>query len=125
MSVRWPKINRLYWVVVVVGYSAFLGRFSSGDAFPLYHRRGAYTLIKGTRSMKPVLCIAAALLLSACDVNTSGNIDFDANDLSYFKDVRTGLCFAAVASRKTMSAEASGFGLAEVRCTPKVLSLIR
>jgi hypothetical protein len=76
--------------------------------------------------MKKILLVAiAALGLAACEVNTTGNIDFDANDVGYFKDNRTGLCFAAVASRKSFDANASGFGLTNVPCSDAVVALAR
>ena len=62
------------------------------------------------------MIILALALLGSCSVNTSGNIDIDADDLQYFKDDRTGLCFAAVASRKSLSADATGLGLTCVPC---------
>lgn len=55
----------------------------------------------------------------------TGNINFDANDVGYFKDNRTGLCFAAVASRKSFDANASGFGLTNVPCSDAVVALAR
>jgi hypothetical protein len=67
--------------------------------------------------MKKLIILFFALALpGGCSVNTSGNIDIDADDLQYFKDDRTGLCFAAVASRKSMSTDATGLGLTCVPC---------
>lgn len=73
--------------------------------------------------MKIVIAGAVCILLAGCDVNTSGRIDFDASDLRYQRDERTGLCFAATASRKTMSTETTGLGLTHVPCTDEVLRL--
>ena len=56
------------------------------------------------------------LMLCSCSVNTSGNIDFDADHIKYDKDERTGLCFGVIASRKTGSLDATGLGMTCVPC---------
>lgn len=74
------------------------------------------------------MVIGSALLVSfltACGVNTSGNISVNANNFQYVQDQRTGLCFAVVASRRTARAETTGLGLTEVPCTDEVKELIR
>lgn len=65
---------------------------------------------------KLVLVVAVILTLGSCSVNTSGNIDIDAEDIKYVKDDRTGLCFGFVASRRNMSAETEGLGMTCVPC---------
>ena len=70
--------------------------------------------------MKKILIGALALLsltaMTSCDAHTSGNIDIDPTDVTYFKDSRSGLCFGAVASRKSGEASSSGLGLTCVPC---------
>lgn len=39
-----------------------------------------------------------------------------AKKITYFRDTRTGLCFATIASRKTGQASQSGLGLSYVPC---------
>ncbi len=74
-----------------------------------------------------VICVSlfAAATLSACGVNTSGDIDFNADDIGYRRDSRTGLCFAVVASRETGKVSTSGLGLTNVPCSDEVLALIK
>lgn len=64
-------------------------------------------------------------VLYGCGVNTSGNIDVNPNNLRYFYDSRTDLCFAAVASRKTANFDTTGLGLTNVPCSEEVRSLIK
>lgn len=67
--------------------------------------------------MKNLTLLAlCAVLFIGCAVNTSGNVDFDANDIKYAKDTRTGLCFGVVASRKSFTASTTGLGLTCVPC---------
>lgn len=72
-----------------------------------------------------LVTIMILLSCGGCSVNTSSNIDFNANSIGYARDDRTGLCFAFVASRKTMSMSTSGLGLTHVPCTDDVLEAIR
>lgn len=65
---------------------------------------------------KLIILFFGLLLLGSCSVNTSGNVNIDADDIQYVKDDRTGLCFAIVASRKAMSTDATGLGMACVPC---------
>ena len=65
---------------------------------------------------KIVIVLGLALTMGGCSVNSSSNVDIDGNDMMYFKDSRTELCFGAVASRKTMSASTSGLGVTCVPC---------
>lgn len=71
-----------------------------------------------------ILLGIAMLTFTSCGVNSSNNIDIDGEDMTYFKDSRTGLCFGAIASRKTMSASTTGLGLTCVPCD-KVKHLIK
>lgn len=68
--------------------------------------------------MKKILALICIAFLASCSVNTSkidgGNID--PNDITYFKDSRTGLCFAIMASRKTGDASSTGLGMTCVPC---------
>lgn len=75
--------------------------------------------------MKSLTILLAALLISGCSVGTSSNIEVDGNDLVYFKDNRTDLCFAVVASKKAGSLDTTGLGMTEVECTERVLNLIQ
>jgi len=62
------------------------------------------------------IVLGLALLISGCDVHTSGAVEFDAEDITYGKDSRTGLCYGIVASRKSFSTDATGLGLTCVPC---------
>ena len=62
------------------------------------------------------LGIFIVMVLTSCAVHTSDNIDVDAKDIKYIKDNRTGLCYGIVASRKTMSTDATGLGMTCVPC---------
>lgn len=76
--------------------------------------------------MKKVLTVAllASMMgLVGCGVNTSSNIDFNANSIGYGIDTRTGLCYAYVASRKTASPDTTGLGMTHVPCTDEVKRL--
>jgi len=75
-------------------------------------------------TIKLIAAVAVLSVLAGCGVNTSGNINFNANSLQYAQDDRTGLCFAIVASRKTGNIETTGLGMSEVPCTNEVISLI-
>ena len=66
--------------------------------------------------MKKLTTLLFALLLCSCSVNTSSNVNFKGEDLIYFKDSRTNLCFAVVASRKTASFDTTGLGVTCVPC---------
>ena len=65
---------------------------------------------------KSIILLSAVALLASCSVNTSGNIDINGNDVAYFKDSRTGLCYGAMASRKTGEWNTSGLGITCVPC---------
>jgi hypothetical protein len=69
---------------------------------------------------KLLVLIVLAMAFISCDVNPSKVSQDYANEIAskvtYAKDERTGLCYAIVASRKTMQASQSGLGLAEVPC---------
>jgi Ni,Fe-hydrogenase III component G len=71
----------------------------------------------------------AAELLAGCSqvpstVSRSTAQDF-VEHMTYFKDSRTQLCFATVASRKTGETDQSGFTITYVPCTPEVLAVIK
>lgn len=68
--------------------------------------------------------LGAALALSGCGVSTSSNVNFDADDIAYDVDSRTGLCYAFTASRKAMQMDTSGLGLTNVPCTDEVLEQV-
>ena len=75
--------------------------------------------------MKRLTLLAlCAVLFAGCGVNTSGNIDVDAEDIQYEKDSRTGLCYGIVASRRSFSFSTSGLGMTCVPCD-KVEHLIK
>ena len=65
---------------------------------------------------KLILLFSVAIAISSCSVNSSGNIDIDGTDIQYFKDSRTGLCFGAMASRKSFDTDATGLGMTCVPC---------
>jgi len=48
-------------------------------------------------------------------VSISSNVAVDSTDIQYFKDERTGLCFAIVASGRFIE-DASGLGFTHVPC---------
>jgi hypothetical protein len=74
--------------------------------------------------MKKLLLLIYLIILSSCSVNTSSNIDVKGKDLKYFKDTRTNLCYAIVASRKSGSFDTTGLGVTCVPCE-KVKHLIK
>ena len=55
-------------------------------------------------------------LLLGCGVKTTTKVNVDPQDLKYFKDHRTNLCFAIVASAPILSAGATGLGMTNVPC---------
>jgi len=61
------------------------------------------------------------LLVTGCSVEPSkinkGHAKDMSEKLTYFRDARTGLCFATIASRKSFSTDQSGLGLTRVDCT--------
>jgi len=75
--------------------------------------------------MLKIIALGSLLLLTACGVSSSDNVNVDANDLTYIKDSRTGLCYAVVASRKAMSVDTTGLGFTMVTCNEKVMALIK
>tara|TARA_R110002012_G_scaffold188007_5_gene355051 strand:+ start:347 stop:577 length:231 start_codon:yes stop_codon:yes gene_type:complete len=68
--------------------------------------------------MKSRLTVLMVMIvtLTSCGVGTSNNVNFDGNDMSYFKDGRTNLCFGVVASKKALSVETTGLGVTCVPC---------
>ena len=64
--------------------------------------------------------LLTGLIISGCSVEPSKVTDSNAEDMgskiTYFRDSRTGICFATVASRKTMDTDQSGLGLTQVDC---------
>jgi len=66
-----------------------------------------------------VLCMSLPMI-AACSVEPSkiegSHAAKMSTELTYFKDTRTGLCFATIASRKTGDASQSGLGLTCVPC---------
>jgi hypothetical protein len=63
-----------------------------------------------------VIVLGLALMIGGCSVNSSDNVNIDGEDMVYFKDSRTNLCFGAVASRKAMTASTTGLGVTCVPC---------
>lgn len=67
--------------------------------------------------MKNIIYLLLILILGvSCGVSSSSNINIDPNNILYVKDIRTGLCFGFVASRKTTSLETTGLGMTCVPC---------
>ena len=68
------------------------------------------------------MCIVMMFVFFAvgCSVNASkmGREEARgvADSLTYIRDVKTGLCFAVVASRQTGTVNSTGMGLAHVPC---------
>ena len=54
------------------------------------------------------------LLLSSCEVNTSGNINIEPNDIKIIK--KNNLCFGLFPSRKSFSLDTTGLGLTYIPC---------
>lgn len=67
---------------------------------------------------KILLVLGTSLLLASCSVGTSkiSESDIDPDDVTYFKDNRTGLCFGILASKKAQSMSSTGLGIACVPC---------
>lgn len=70
--------------------------------------------------MRFVIMLVVLFFVIGCDINPS-KFGHDeamsfAENLTYVKDKRTGLCFAIVASRRTGDAEQSGMGITQVPC---------
>lgn len=72
--------------------------------------------------MKKIILFAAAIVLltafSSCSVNSSKiDVDsFETEDIIYFKDLRTGLCFGVAASRVYGATSSTGMGMTCVPC---------
>ncbi len=75
--------------------------------------------------MELLKILLVVVLISGCSVSTSSNIKVNGNDLIYFKDKRTDMCFAAVASKKAGEPDTTGLGITQVECTDRVLNLIQ
>jgi hypothetical protein len=75
--------------------------------------------------MKKIWLIAAFLVvLAGCGQNPS-KVDYSTakafvDKLTYFKDTRTNVCYAVVASRGDGEAHQNGFTITYVPCTPEV-----
>ena len=73
--------------------------------------------------------IIAALMCASCGQQPS-RIDHTttrrfAGQMTYFKDSRTDLCFATVASRGDFDIQQTGLTITYVPCTPKVEGVIQ
>lgn len=64
-----------------------------------------------------------ALMLGGCASGT-GSVDFETSDITYYRDGRTSLCFAAVGSKSALSASSTGLGMTQVPCSKTVLALV-
>jgi hypothetical protein len=67
-------------------------------------------------------------VMAACSQNPS-KVSRDTaqdfmNNLTYFRDMRTNLCFAVVASRRDFSTYQNGLTMTYVPCSPEVDKLI-
>ena len=65
---------------------------------------------------KVLMTLYVGLLLTSCGVSTSGSVNVSPEDVQYFKDSRTELCFGIVASRKAGSFGTTGLGVTCVPC---------
>jgi hypothetical protein len=70
---------------------------------------------------RTILLTALALCLFGCSVEPSKlsekHAEKMATKLTYFKDEKTGLCFATIASRRMFDPDQSGLGLTCVPCS--------
>ena len=64
--------------------------------------------------MKKTSIIIGVLFLFSCQLTWQTNVDSVKNDIVYFKDERTGLCFAAINS----SSGSSGREVVSITCVP-------
>lgn len=62
---------------------------------------------------KIVVLIGLIAILSACQMSTQTNVKSVGRNLTYFKDARTGLCFASVNSNSTQ-----GGSYTSIACVP-------
>lgn len=72
--------------------------------------------------MKKVIYLAVALILlsfvlSSCGTKSAKIQSLDADDISYFQDKDTGLCFAAIGSRQGSDISGGGTGMG-FTCVP-------
>ena len=64
-------------------------------------------------TMKKIIALLFVLSLVACQNSTKSNVEkFDSN-ITYFKDAKTGLCFAAINSRTY-----GGSDVTSITCVP-------
>lgn len=83
--------------------------------------------------MRNALVILMAMTISGflagCGQNASTMRPEDAqkvvDHLTYFKDARTNLCYAVVASRADFEVSQNGFTITYVPCNPQVEALVR
>lgn len=75
--------------------------------------------------VKVGVAVLGAVVLAGCSVQTSDRVNVDPSSIKYVQDSRTGLCFAATASRKAANLETTGLGLTHVPCTEDVLKLVK
>ena len=69
--------------------------------------------------MKKILISLVTVMvigLSSCDVNSEKMENFEPHDITYYKDSRTGICYAVVASRTSGSTDQTGLGMTVVPC---------
>lgn len=77
----------------------------------------------GEVAMKYLLLVVV-FVLGGCASDT-GRVDFDTTDVTYHKDNRTGLCFAAVGSQAALALNSSGLGMTQVPCDQIPKSLLK
>jgi hypothetical protein len=67
-----------------------------------------------------LVLLLSLLAFSACSVEASKTPKRVAQDIAdnitYVRDARTGLCFAVISARRTGSVSTTGLGLAQVPC---------
>lgn len=65
--------------------------------------------------MKKILIVfGMVLLMSACQISDKTNVQKIGNNITYFKDAKTGLCFAAVNSISSSSSNS----YTSITCVP-------
>lgn len=80
--------------------------------------------------MRKIVFVAlTAVMLAGCAVETREPTagEFDASKVGYFKDTRTGICFAVISYSRfdTSGRAAGGISHSAVPCSPQVEALLR
>jgi hypothetical protein len=71
------------------------------------------------------LALVSTAILAGCGVQTTNNVSFEPENISYFYDERVDKCFAVMGSRRAFRPSSTGLGMAEVECNEKVMQLVK